>query len=436
MEEKKKSLHYGWVIMIACCCYCAGSITLTMSIAGVFLPHLAEHSGLNIAEAAMWLTVMGPVSTVASPIWGHLMPKVKDIRWLTLPLALCQVAASIVFANAHSMVTVIIAGVLVGLSLSYVFGMLPATLMGNWFDERVRGRYMGIAFAFTGLGTFVFAPLMAKLIMSIGLSNAYYVAASIAFVLLVPITFFIRFTPEEKGVLPLGYIEGVSNNNTKDFSGLTLKQSLATFAFWALIVMYIGLSCLNGFNSMMPEFANEFLAGTMAAEDLAMFGATLVSIGAVGNIVSKLVFGFMTDKLGINATMFAFCGIIIVAFILWYLFDATYTLAVGAFLYAFSNAAVSIGLPMWTQEVFGLKDFPAIFAWTGIPAQFINGSTATVIGLIFLQTGSYKAAMFFGIGLVLLCVVAMALVMPGMKKLRARWDTSKPAEAEAETAAA
>jgi len=435
MDEKKKSFHFGWVIFIACCCYCAGSITLTMSIAGVFLPHLAQHSGLNIAEAAMWLTVMGPVSTIASPVWGHLMPVVKDIRWLTLPLALCQVLASIVFANATSMTTVIIAGVLVGLSLSYMFGMLPATLMGNWFDERVRGRFMGIAFAFTGLGTFVFAPTMAKLIMTIGLSNAYYVAAGIAFVLLVPITFFIRFTPEQKGVLPFGYIEGVSNENTKDFSGLTFKQSLATVAFWALIVMYIGLSCLNGFNSMMPEFANEFLAGTMSAEDLAMFGASLVSIGAVGNICSKLVFGFLADKLGINATMYVFNGIIIVSFLLWYFFDFTYTLAIGAFLYGFSNASVSIGLPMYTQEIFGLKDFPAIFAWTGIPAQFINGSTATVIGMIFLSTGSYKMAMFFGIGLVLLCVVGMLVVQPTIKKLRARWDTTKPAEAE-EVAAA
>lgn len=428
MNEGKKS-RFGWFIFFACCCYCAGSITLTMSIAGVFLPHLAEHSGLNIAEAAMWLTVMGPVSTIASPVWGHIIDKV-NINVLTVFLACCQVAASIVFAFANSMATVILGGVLVGLSLSYIYGIVPATLMGNWFDERVRGRFMGIAFAFTGVGTFIFAPLFARLIIDMGLQNAYFVAAALAFVLLVPNSFIIKLRPEDKGLLPIGYVEGESNKNTVDMSGITLKEGLKTSAFWLFVFVYIGITCLTGWNSMMPSFAEEFLEGTMGVEEIALFGASMVSIAAVGNILSKLAFGWVSDKLGIMKASIIFYILICFAFIIWYFFSSVPTLAIGAFLLGFSNAIVSVGLPVLTQEVFGLRDFPKFYAWTAVPAQFINGSAATWIGVIFLTFGSYKYSMFLGLGLTLLALICTILMIPSMKNLRARWDTTENAEAE------
>lgn len=428
---KARTSNYAWVIFAACCCYCAGTITLTMSIAGVFLPHLAQHSGLNIAQAAMWLAVMGPVSTVITPVWAWLIDKV-NIRVLTIVLALFQVIACIVFANAYDMTMLVIAGVCVGLSLSYMYGMVPATLMGNWFDERVRGRFMGVCFAFTGLGTFVFAPLFASLIINIGLENAYYIAAGLAFIICVPITLFIRLKPEDIGVLPYGYIEGQSNDNTKDLAGITFFESLKNYGFYMFVIIYIGVTCLTGFNSMMPDFANEFLAGTMSADELAMFGASMVSISAVGNMLSKLVFGWMSDKLGIMKTMFIFYTLITATFVIWYVSSAPFALEVGAFLLGFSNAVVSVGMVILTQEVYGLKDFPKLFAWTAIPAQLVNGSAATVIGIIGMDTGSYKNAMFLGIGLMVLAYLGTVALIPCMKNLRKRWDTTVAVEQGAE----
>lgn len=427
----KKSSNYAWVIFAACCCYCAGTITLTMSIAGVFLPALSQHSGLNIAQTAMWLAVMGPVSTVITPVWAWLIDKV-NIRILTIVLALFQGIACIVFANAYDLFMLVIAGICVGLSLSYMYGMVPATLMGNWFDERVRGRFMGVCFAFTGVGTFIFAPLFANLIITIGLSNAYYVAAGLSFVICIPITFFIYLKPEDIGALPYGYVEGASNDNTKDLAGISFFDSLKNYGFYMFIFIYIGVTCLTGFNSMMPDFANEFLAGTMSPEDLTMFGASMVSISAVGNIISKLIFGWMSDRFGIMKTMFIFYTLITLTFVIWYIWSTPLAMEIGAFLLGFSNAVVSVGMVILTQEVYGLKDFPKIYAWTGIWCQFINGSAATVIGIIGLNTGSYKNAMFLGIGLMLISYIGTIALIPCMKKLRARWDTTVAVEQGAE----
>lgn len=426
MSETKK-FHYAWVIFIACCCYCGGSITLTMSIAGVFLPALAAHSGLNVATAAIWIAFMGPVSTVMSPVWGWLITKV-DVRVLTIVLGCFQPIACIVFANAHDLPMLILAGTLVGFTLSYMINIIPLTLIGNWFDERVRGRFMGIAFAFTGLGTFFFSPLFANLILTVGLQNAYYVDAAISFVLLVPISFFIRLKPEDMNLLPYGYIEGKSNVNTKDLAGINFFEAIKNYGFYVFAIIYIGITCLMGFNSMMPSIANEFLAGTMSMEELTMFGASLISVSAVGNIVSKLIFGYMSDKLGIMKTTFIFYVLITLTFVVWFIWSDPISLEIGAFLIGFSNAIISVGFALLVQEAYGLKDFPRIYAWTGIVAQFVNGSAASVIGFIALSTGTFKTTMFLGIGFMLVAIVGTIILIPCIAKLRARWDTTVAVE--------
>ena len=72
-----------------------------------------------------------------------------------------------------------------------MFVLVGPTLIQNWFAEKYRGKMLGIAAAFTGIGTFIWATLFTGLITSMGWQTAYLINGIIAGVLMIPMAFFV-----------------------------------------------------------------------------------------------------------------------------------------------------------------------------------------------------------------------------------------------------
>ena len=207
MVEEKKGFHRAWLVFIGVCMMMAGGMGLVLNVMGNFFVPMALQFGLvtpegkpDVTQVTLLMTVYSYVMLVWLPFAGRLFDRV-DARVLFGAGGVCVVAAVALLGVWGEVWQIYISGVLLGLAGPIIFLVGPSVLINNWFAPKQAGKFLGIASAFTGVGTFVWSPLFAGLIKSMGYQSAFFVEAGISAVLiLVPAVLFFRTRPEDVGL--------------------------------------------------------------------------------------------------------------------------------------------------------------------------------------------------------------------------------------------
>lgn len=422
-EPAKKS-KYAFVIFVGCCCLCAASYGSVLSTVAVYLLPVTQALGCGAGDWMLWMTFFSIAGFLSMQVWGKLV-HTKNINAVTTVAVLIVLVSQLMFAFGSNVAWYWVWGTLLGVALPCVGALIPPTLINNWFDKSIAGKYVGIAAACSGFGAFVFAPLFTQFIQLFGYQTTYMVNVAIAAVMMLPFTLFLfKYKPADKGLLPYGSKGDGSESSqavVRDLNGMTKKEALGTPAFYLLIVMIICLSLVYGFNSNMVAMATDLLKNVIAdPSSLAMLGASMVSAAAVGNVVSKIVFGFVSDKWGIKAAELIFAALNIAAFVFWAFFPGVELLMIaGAVLFGCNAALVNVGMPILVRSTFGDKEYAPIYATISSFNALLAGVSATVIGFVYQFLGSYQAAIIAGIVILALYVVCFLAVSKDLKKRKA-----------------
>lgn len=412
-QTSQKGFHYAWWILVSCCFMFAGSMALINSIIGVYMIPVTTALDCARGDFTLMLTTQAISIVISMPVWGNLFQNKKININLALTIgALTMIACPLICSFATALWQFYIAGFIGGVGIAACFTMATPVLIGNWFAKKHRGKMIGIASCFAGVSTIFWSPLFTMIIQSFGYQTSYLINAILMAVLILPWTVFvIKRDPADKGLQPFGYDPNAEDSVESDAdAGLDAKSALKTPAFW-VVFFGVALTALGmGFSNNQTGIAQEFLANTPLAESAAIIGASMISAAAVGNLVSKLAFGFVADRAKLGVTFVIFQIVWLLAFVLWY-FGGTSAgvLIAGGFCLGFCNAPSRVGWALSIRKLFGNKDYSKLWSYVAIASSIVGGFSTSAIAWIYDGTGSYHGAII--VGMIVVVVIAILAVI-------------------------
>ena len=304
-------------------------------------------------------------------------------------------------------------GLMVGFGLSVAFAPLVATA-SRWFVAK-RGLAVGIVVAGTGMGVVVMSPLADYLVSTYSWRPSYIVICLLSWIVILPAAFFLRRSPQDAGLLPLGERKAaqgvVKSDVTLDREEFSLLQAMRTSAFWLLLAITIfwAASVQMTMIHIYPHATDIGISGTVAARFLLLIG--------IFSIIGRLVMGSISDKLGGSVTL-GVCLIPLAISMFWLMWSTEiWMFYLFAVFFGFSYAGCVPQLPVIAGELFKLRSIGVIVGVQMLGVA-IGGAIGPVLaGYVFDVAGDYHVAFLIGAVSVIIAMVFLFLLGLSKRKM-------------------
>lgn len=204
---RKDRGFYGWIALAgAAIVYFTSSGTFYYSY-GVFLPTMCSEYGWSRAIGGGALSLALLTFGLPSPLIGVSISRFGPRANIIFGNLLGALGFAGMSITTKVWQLYLFYGILVGLGGGFGMYMACTTVANNWFIRK-RSLGMGLIISAGGLGGFAFPPLIAWLILSLGLQMAWLALASIQVICAVLIggLILVRDRPESVGQVPDGIL--------------------------------------------------------------------------------------------------------------------------------------------------------------------------------------------------------------------------------------
>lgn len=431
MENKRKSIHYGFVIIICCCLMMGINIGLSFSCAGIFYKPVSESLGVGVGLFGIYMSVMYVAATLFLPVAGKLLER-YSARWLFAGSSALMGLVFLAFAALNAVWEFYAVAVALGVSVAFQLYLSFATMVNRWFSAKV-GLMMGICTAASGIGGMLFSPLIALMITSWGWRWAYAACGLLILCVVSPLlAILLRSRPEEKGLSKYGEDErraeadgnfrvnataghGDSSPRGRAHHGAPLQASV-TYAeavrmpvFYGVLVFSFLMMAVSTLNLFIPNYF-ESLSYSL---EQASYAAAAVMAGVT---VGKLLLGHINDRntlLGVLlSTLGGALGLValVVGGALWLGLS-------GCVLFGLAYSGVTVQTAMLTRKVFGPEHYARIYSMVSI-ALAAGGALASGGWGLLQEATSYLFIMAAGAVALAICAIL------GVAALKARKDAA------------
>ena len=290
--------YYGWLVLAITAIATFAASGLTQVVLGGVQVYITEESGWPNGSLAFAATLGTWISGAIAPLVGRLADKFGP-RWL-MPFGLIVAGiAFFVIAGADS-VWQFYAGYVVGRAVSNpsLVGLVPRTAAVNFFRRR-RNIALAMVSTFRPISGAINIQIISLIAAHQGWRAAYRYLGVLSLILVLPVIFFVRRSPEDIGLLPDGADPAsdetsVGNGSTKDLTpefSWTAKEAVRTGAFWLLLtITALGTlaSSAVGF-SLVPFLVEDGGLSTQAAAGVLSLGTFLA--------VANVFWGYLADHI-------------------------------------------------------------------------------------------------------------------------------------------
>lgn len=395
---RRTSVHYGYVI-VACCCLMMGINTgFTFSCAGIFYQPVSRALGVPVGEFGIYMSVMYVTSALMLPLAGKMLER-WSARWL---FSLSSLLMGITFAGmafATNVWEFYIAGGVLGITLAFLLYLSFPTLVNRWFHTKV-GMMIGICSAASGIGGMLFNPVAGWIISDYGWRWGYGFFAIVILLVVTPLLLILlRDRPSDMGLLPYGAQssgrEEKKSGKSASAEGVPFGKAVRMPAFYTTI--------LFAFLMMGTSTLNLFIPGYVTDHGFSLEQASLTAAFVMAGVtIGKIILGYINDRnctAGVVVTtvtgMLGLLAVILGAGSLW-------LISLGAFLFGWAYAGVTVQSAMLTRTVFGTRDYARIYSIVSI-ALAAGGAIASGGWGLLADATSFTFIFAAGIAALLLC---------------------------------
>jgi MFS family permease len=398
-----KKNYYGWVIVASCTLLLATTYGISFSFS-VFFSSLQDEFAWNRATTSslfsLYLLLTGLFSIIAGRFSDKYGPKVVVMVLGTIS-GLSLVLTSKVESPWQLFLTY---SVLLSLGAGAMYIIVMST-GSRWFFKK-RATALGIIGAGANLGTVIIAPVCAWIIHTYHWRTAYMIMGIVAWLIILPTALLLKKEPSEIGA----NIDGnpVSKEtepaNTTAAGEFSLREALKTRNFWLFFLIWFSYSfCLHMVISHMVPRAQDIGMTPIRA------AATLSLMQAVA-IPSRLLAGFIADKVDKRAIAIFFALIITIAMFWLVAADMAWMFYLFAIIYGMSYGGIDPPVIALVGDVFGLRKVGEIMGILMISWGLGSATGPYIGGLIFDFTGSYQLAFISGGLIMALAAIFMSRV--------------------------
>jgi MFS family permease len=398
-----------------------GTAGFMYNTAGIFLGPVSEEIGCSVTQLSMWFTFVGIAGAICLPFVGKALTKYNIRVLLTVCSAIILLAYGLMSVYTEYWMWWI-SGAVIGGAGAFVCFVPAPVILSQWFAKKT-GLVIGIAMAMSGIIGAIFNPVLSLLIQNpeIGWRGAYQIAAIIGVIMVIPsTTLILRFKPADKGLKPYGYeekpsIESGASTVGKSFeeSGIAVGDALKNPSFYLLLIAFALLAVFTSLSQLFPSYAGsvEALGSTI--------GAAMVSIVMVANILLKLGFGAMADKMGaLKAAAFSI-SLLVASYIFLYISTGNAIPAfIGAACFGVGPAFFSAGVPIVTRAIYGNKDYAKIYSYMMTAMALVGAFGLTVLSLLAGLLGGFSNLFLFSMGFTILILILIVVAFMSAKKIK------------------
>lgn len=389
----KKSAVNPWLVVL-------GTVIVQMGLGTIytwslFNQPLVSKYGWSLNAVAITFSITS-LSLAFSTLFASKLQEKWGLRKLIMIAGLALGLGLVLSSQASSLILLyVLAGVVVG----YADGTAYITSLSNlikWFPER-KGLISGISVAAYGTGSLIFKYINAKLIDSVGVSQAFIYWGLIVTAMIVLGACLIHQAADQGAV---------QETNTHEY---TMKEMLDTKQVYLLFIMLF-TSCMSGLYLIgMVKDIGVQLVGLSAAT-----AANAVAMVAIFNTLGRIILGPLSDKIGrlkiVTGTFVVMASsVLVLSFV-----DLNY----GIYFVCVASVAFCFGgnitiFPAIVGDFFGMKNHSKNY---GIVYQGF-GFGALAGSFIGALLGGFKPTfMVIGVLCVVSFIIAILIQAPKQKK--------------------
>jgi MFS family permease len=381
--------YYPWVV-IGVAFLTVGTAFGARNAFAVFLIAVIEefHWSRGLASGALMLGSL--MWTLSAPVIGILLDRVGP-RVVLTGGSIIMALGFVVSGLAHTVAEFYLGmGVFVGIGFAALPMTSQATFLSNWFIRK-RGMAIGTTASGIGLGILIIVPFTQWLIARYGWRAAFFILAALLVTVVAPLNYFFQRQRPEEMNLKADFGDSTPENfvrrlKTAGVGGLSLKEALRTWQFWAFAFgVFAGAIPLH--MVLIHQVAAVSDAGF--SKELAALGLGLIGLFTAP---SMIFMGLLADRIGRQwSYLLGSASLMVGIFLLMIISDSRHDWLLYAFppFIAFGFSSRQSLYPTIAADLFHGKSFGAII---GAIALFIGAGAGIgpwLGGLIHDLTGNY-----------------------------------------------
>lgn len=389
-----------WIVFVGCMLMYGAMMGILFNCTGVLITGIIKAEGYTSASVSGFYTLRSLVTAIAVLFTAKLIRKV--------PIKLLVAAVGIVSSLAYFLMYFYtapwqwnISGVIIGLATS-LSSVLPTSVIRAWFVKK-RGTFMGFCMMLSGISGALLNPVISSFIESYGWRPTALLMGGMALVTILISALMIERTPEDVGCIPYGGSEEAVPDKVakKPVGKVPLAIKLYIFIFFAVSA---GNMCIQS-TSYIPQYS------TSLGYPL-MVGATLTSAIMIGNVSAKLLFGVVSDLLGVWKAIQIFFGLMCASYLM-FTFCSSFlpVMYLAGVLLGFAYTS-GIGLSLVCVELFDPDHYEIQYSRVTMIGSLMSSLVPYVIGYVFDTTGSFR-----GIFLGYAALLAMSITLIALRNV-------------------